>query len=351
MSEESALLPVDLASERDLPSILRLAATEYQPPVTSEAHWRWRYFDNPVAKAAVYVARNDAGAVVAMQPVSEYSMIARGTRRRVQLLTGAITHRDYRRRGLFREIINRIEKDLGQQGDFFMYTFPNEMSAKGFRGFAGWHQRELLTLYVRPLSLWNLRKHDVELPAMTASSCSMSNDQRADLTLKEIDSFDMETDELLRRALGPDAMYIHRSRKYLNWRYTSNPTAEYIIHTAEKDGKLDGYVVFRPKLLFGVRAGLIADLVASDRRVAFCLLRRAIRSARARQLSLLVLLCGSHNPNLSSLYANGFLRVPRHLLPRQFYLFVNARHETGSHPLEAIAASPWLVTWGDIDVI
>ena len=351
MSEGSPRLGVGVAGEEELASILRLVTMEYQPPVTSEAYWRWRYFGNPVAKVTVYVARNDAGEVVALQPVSEYSMIVGGRPRRARLLTGAITHPAYRRRGLFRRLIDRIDRDLEQQGEFFIYTFPNEMSVKGFRRFAGWHQRELLTLYVRPLSPWSLRGRAVDLPAMGAASRALSDEQRARVTLREVDSFDEETDGLLSVGLRADAVYVRRSREYLNWRYTANPTAQYVICSAEKDGKLAGYLVFRERLLFGLRTGLIADLVASDGWVASSLIRRAIRSARARRLSVLALLGGRYIPNLSSLYANGFLPVPRLLLRRRFYLYVYSGSGAESRLFDAIASSPWLVTWGDIDVV
>jgi len=351
MSTGTSLLPIEVATPADLPSILDLLSTEYGYPYNSAAFWQWRYFQNPVAQVAIYVVRGETGEVAAMQPVSAYSMVVGGEVRRVHLFTGAITHSRYRRRGLFRRLIEQIVADLGQRGDFFIYTFPNELSVQGFQRFTGWQLRELLSLYVRPLFSLGWLQSGSAVSGKIDVAPTLSPERVGDLILSEVSHFEEDTHLLLQSAFLNRSVYVQRSRDYLEWRYPGNPTSTYFIQQVQCGDDLVGYVVVKASQLYGLRAGLVADLVASDNQVARALLKRTIRASRRRGLQVLAYLVGRFNPYRGALLRAGFLPLPRQGLPRRFYLYTHPGTATGGALGRTIEEMPWYVTWGDTDVV
>jgi GNAT superfamily N-acetyltransferase len=336
-------IKVGIATSEDLASILDLSSTEYSAPYNTEAYWRWRYLNNPVAEVKVYVARNDAGQVVAMQPVSAYPMRVKGDIQRAHLLTGAITHRDYRRQGLFRRLVQQIIADLHRSGDLFIYTFPNELSVQGFRRFDGWEQREVLTLYVRFVASrgWLPTRSQIEQVLPTAS---LMPTRCGDLNIQEMNSFDGETTTLMDSAFVDPCAYILRSRAYLKWRYFSNPAARYAVYQAARAGELVGYLVSKTTWLYGLRSGLIIDLVAVNQEIARALVARAVLAAQRAGVQVMAYLIGRFNPYRKAFLYEKFLPVPPRVLPKRFYLYTFAT-------TDAVRTLPWYVTWSDIDVV
>lgn len=342
---------VEIATLADLVSVLDLVSTQYHDPYNSEAYWRWRYFNNPVADVAIYVIRGERGQVVAMQPSSTYTMMANGSVCRASFLTAAVTHPDYRRRGLFRKLVTRIAADLEQRGDSFIYTFPNETSVQGFRRFNGWQQRELLSLWVRPLWSPNWLKPEVHSALDIQPEPPLQRERVGELVLDETPHLDASTEPLLHMAFSDRVAYIQRSCSYLEWRYANNPVSSYSIQQAWRGHELAGYVVVKVSRLYGLRAGLIADLVAVDRDAARALVRRAVQVAKQFQMQILAYLVGQYNPYRVALLRTSFLPVPNRFLPRHFYLYTYPTVGPSHRKAATIREAPWHVTWGDTDVV
>lgn len=352
MTTNEVEFPIELASLDDLPFILELIQTEYSYPYNTAAYWKWRYFENPVAKVRVYVIRREDGRqLAAMRPISAYKMMCKGEEKVAYLLTALITHPDYRRRGFFKRLVARAIGDLtSTTGELLIYTFPNELSSQGYRRFSEWKQREMLSLWVRPVlgRVWFAKRgqkaqsRDTILP--------LSPEQTGNLALKNISRFEMDTMPLLQKALG-DNIYIGRDTAYLNWRYVDNPVATYDIEVAFKGEELAGYIVTKAGHFYGLDTLLIVDFVAENDEVAHRLLARVVRLARANDLQMIAYLVGNFNPYRQALWLTGFIPVPQLVLPRHFYFFTYPADTTGN-PLATLAAqTPWYVTWGDNDIV
>ena len=347
----TASFSIEVATSADLPAILDLVGTEYSYPYNSAAYWQWRYSENPAAEVAIYVARGEGGQVVAMQPVSAYMMAIGGEVHDVHLFTAAITHPQYRRRGLFRQLIERIVADLGQRSDFFIFTFPNELSVRGFRQFAGWKQRESLSLYVRPLSLLSWLHPKNATPGDIEARLVAAPERVGDLILSQASHFEEDTLPLLHSAFSANVAYVRRNQEYLEWRYPGNPTGKYFVQQARRDDELVGYIVVKMSQRYGLRAGLIVDLVARDNQVAHMLLRRVIRTSRQHRSQALAYLVGRFNPYRSALLRAGLFPLPNNWTPRRFCLYVYPGGGSSGSLGKIIGESPWYVTWGDTDVI
>ena len=350
---------IDKATPPDLPAILSLVQTEYEYPYTSPEYWQWRYFGNPVADVSVFVARDHRGQIAAMQPVSAYSMSVQGEARRVYILTGAITHPEHRRRGLFRRLVEAIEQDLSTSPDLFIFTFPNEQSARGFERFRSWHLREYLELFVRPLPSPRLLTSLVQYIARPATERPASVElepapplEVGALEITPILSFHEELSSLMQRSPLSSARFIERTAEYLNWRYIASPVSRYLVYQAVAGDSIEGYLVMKGATLYGLRAGLIVDLVAADHQTARHLLNQAVRTAQASGLDVLGYTVGDFRPYIAALRKAGFVRIPQRLLPRKFYVYTFPHPPSASNTLaQTLALVPWYTVWGDTDVV
>jgi ribosomal protein S18 acetylase RimI-like enzyme len=345
MSNSGGDFHIELATVSDLPEILELVSSEYGPPYNGKVYWNWRYFDNPVAKVLIYVARAANGKIAAMQAVSGYSIHMNGKICSAHMLTGAMTSPHFRRRGLFRSLVQRIIQDLSNQGALMLYTFPNNLSVQGFRRFPGWKENESLSLYVRPLFGITGRGRHVD------DRADRTNLGTSSLKLEIVSGqeFHVGGDELLNNS-NPALSFIDRSKQYLSWRYGPASGNEYKMLHAYCNGDYVGYVVWKAIEFKGMNAGLILDIVARDNVVASELLRATVTDSKKQGIRMLAFLVGPTNPNAKALVQNGFVKWPNVLFPKHFYLFTYAFHQDTDHSIGTSSDANWYLTWGDTDV-
>jgi len=70
-----------------------------------------------------------------------------------------------------------------------------------------------------------------------------------------LDLFDDRADILWTRVRGDHQAMVVRDRRYLNWRYSERPDAEYTLLGFERGSDLDGYLVARSGMHAGMRWG------------------------------------------------------------------------------------------------
>jgi GNAT superfamily N-acetyltransferase len=80
--------------------------------------------------------------------------------------------------------------------------------------------------------------------------------------LVPIQQFGPEVDDLWERTYGKFTALIRRDSKYLNWKYTWQPHVQHERIIAQRDGQVDGYVIFRRAHPPERNAGLILDVFA-----------------------------------------------------------------------------------------
>jgi GNAT superfamily N-acetyltransferase len=335
---------IDVATISDLPEILELASRKYGKPYNQSSFWKWRYFENPIARVNLYVVRTETNKLAAMQAVSMYSMRIDNEPHHAHILTAAFTAPEYRRRGLFRSLVEKIVQDLSQHETALLFTFPNKLSAKSFRGFAGWRESQLLSLFVRPLFKQSRSAASSDRsPRMVLDNTSLG------IQVIAQDQFLVGGDEILTHQ-NAGLSFIDRSREYLKWRYNRTSTIEYDILHAESGNGHNGYLVLKPTHFKGVPVGLVADLAARSHLTANELLRAAVMEARFRGLRMLVFLVGRTNPYARALTMNGFVKWPTPILPRGFPVFTYDFHDGEKKMVPAVTDMQWYLTWGDTDV-
>ncbi len=345
MNKSAGEFRIELATASDVPGILELVRGEYGAPYNRKEFWNWRYFENPVANVQMYVARAKSGEIAAMQAVSGYSIHTNGTTRTAHLLTGAMTSSHFRRRGLFRSLVQAIVEDLSNQGASMIFTFPNKLSVHAFRRFPGWNENESLFLYVRPVFGFSGRGNKVP-DAPTKRGLRRIGSKLEILSGSE---FLVGGDELLNNA-SQAFSFIDRSKQYLTWRYKHSPGNEYRILHAYNGGEYAGYLIWKTIQFKGLKAGIVVDLVTKSNRVAGELLGAIVNQSKTQGIRMLAFLVGHANPNAEALARNGFIKWPRALLPKQFYLFTYPLRHDGGGSSSTAQDRNWYLTWGDTDV-
>lgn len=212
-------------------------------------------------------------------------------------------------------------------------------------------------LYLRPISPWRGAAGVTQsLPrrAALAGAAIYSRLRSVGLSpparILEIDNFDTRFDALWPRICADGRLRFCRDSRTLTWRYRQNPVYRYRILAAERDGRLDGYIVTSQREIMDTAAELVCDLgVAHDApSTAAQLLHEAASRARRDRIALLATQAVPTDPVCAALRRAGFLRVPNALNPKPFRMIATAHTEAGKW---AMQGKNWAFAWGDMDVV
>jgi hypothetical protein len=168
--------------------------------------------------------------------------------------------------------------------------------------------------------------------------------------IEEINYFDEEFNQFWNTVKPCIGISVIRDAKYLNWRYVNKPKNDYRIVTAKLKGNLQGYIVTKVEQRFGMRHGVILDIltIPDDSSTAFTLLNYAIKTMIAEGVEVISALSLKNEYYFKSLRQCGFIPIPPKFFPQEDYF--------GSRPVildtkidNKIDPKDWYFTWGDHD--
>jgi GNAT superfamily N-acetyltransferase len=236
----------------------------------SPDEWDWWYGD-PRGGRRVLSVVVDEGRIVGVSTMSVLRMCLGGEERDAAFAMDAVTHPDYRGRGLWSALELRNEEKAAAGGAAAALGFTNWQAGPILVGKLGWRDVTQLRLWLRPLRLRVDEPRLRQLPA--------------DETLEQ---FGPETDAVYAEASRKWGNHVVRHAEYLNWRFAESPRS-YRILAARSGRRVTGWAVVGLSDFAGIgRIGLVADLVAARFSVARDLLRRSARAIDARGLAALV---------------------------------------------------------------
>jgi GNAT superfamily N-acetyltransferase len=339
----------------DLSSVITLSRVVYGVD-RSVASISWLYQQNPAGPCSFWLAESHTGQVVALRPVFPWRVSISGRDTLVAQAGDAMTHPDYRGRGLFSRLVQIAWEELRGRNVPFSFSFSNPGSLSVCRKIvvgdgprAGTHVTLRFRRMVYPLSLEVVRGR-LRVPGRVLSNLDgMYQASRrwrwllpSHLSVFPVTRFDDEFDALWKRHAARFGVLTVRDSRYLNWRFIDAPSGRYRVIGLRSRGELAGYVTFE---MDGRGCGSIADL--------FGLLEAEIVSA---------LLASS----LSAMLAAGCVKAslwtpeqsPLFALIRRFGFvarddaFPMAVHVYRDGPDAAIAleSREWLAWFGDRDV-
>ena len=313
-------------------------------------HWDWKYEDNPFNpdREPYILLLQEHRQLVGMYGRLFFPAVIDGTVHLVHHGCDLVVHPAYRGHGLSARLRDR---DLIESAIHF--SWQNEASYQVARrdGTAGVPYRAL----VRPLDVSVMVRHVVGDRWLSRAASSLINRalqhmppvrrQTPEVAVTRIPSFDDRFDRLWQRCGGGYRAMIVRDRRYLEWRFSQRPDAEYRIAAATRGSDLVGYMVTRCADRNGARWGYLVDFLVEKRSapVFAVLVAHAVDDLRQQRASLAI--CRTAvPPYCSMLYRHGFLPWPR--APRGY---LRVRMPPQSSP-SAADARQWFLTMGDGDL-
>jgi GNAT superfamily N-acetyltransferase len=344
------------ARPEETEEVLRVRNSAYPTAPLSQSLWDWRYAGLPDTDAAILVADHREN-IIGLQPLASFAVQVEGELGRACMLTGVVTHPEYRRRGVFSSLITQSVEQARERGNWLVYTFPNQLSFPGFMKVGGWIHVGSLPLYLKVLDLDAVLEKRVTNRWLRRILVGVGNPglhllervrppQSRELLIRQVNCWDERADELWARVCSEYRVIVRRDRAYLTWRYLEHPEEEYMVFQAESRGELLGYTVVKATDLFGLRSGLIVDILALSPQISDYLIAQALAYFRAIELEVAGALITDSLFYPRSFRRNGFVRCPSRLCPKEFYFVC---HIIAPEAADAASLQNWFLTWGDTD--
>lgn len=342
--------------------------------------WVWEYEKSPLGHLSG-VAEYE-GKIVGHMGLIAYSMklgdkIVNGSQ-----AVDLIVDPDFRGRGIFLAIGKMLTETAGKKGIPLSYGFPNRPAHAGHLKY-GWFDVCDVPELVKPMKFDKLvgsesldkyriikfliryrisRKIVSFLLRVALNVVSVFNRvfNRTDevrkatrigaegIAVLTLESFDDRFDEFWKEASTNHSITVIRNKRYLNWRFVDKPNSKYTLLSAERSGKILGYVVLCSRERKNMRLGYIVDILVSseNRGIVQSLLSEAIKKFRKENVDAII--CWMLKDSASScnyykaLKYNGFVHLVSHPLI--------ARVNSSQLSKEFAADScNWFITIGDSD--
>jgi predicted N-acetyltransferase YhbS len=259
-------------NDGDEQAILGLHETVFGAELSSE-WWTWLYKQNPTGQGIIVVAEADR------RIVGHYALIPLSMKVGDEICLGSLSldtmiHPDWRNQGIFTKLAKKAYDLAAERGIHFVYGFPNRNSHHGFITRLGWTDLyKGIPLWVKPLRYENVlqtytkgnKKAAKLLGKLSQGVVRLlyrSRSRIPQVSIKEVPSFDERFDALWSMTSLEYEIIVVRNITYLNWRYAEKPNGNYFIFTAERDGRLLGYMVLKCMELFGLQTGFLVDIMS-----------------------------------------------------------------------------------------
>jgi GNAT superfamily N-acetyltransferase len=218
------------------------------------AWWKWSQIDTPTKRSYTFVAE-DNGKIIAHHSGQLNWVNIKGKKELALISWGSMTHPDYMRQGIIRNMEERREKRAREERVVVFFSANTEMGRQANLSF-GWRDLGELDSLVKVLSTRNWlqmktrskvvgavfgRPLDFALKLYSQGNYPRKN---ADIKIVEINSFDSRFDRLWAEVKESVPISVWRDSEYLNWRYVSRPGVKYRIFAAQDGDKVLGYMVF-----------------------------------------------------------------------------------------------------------
>jgi hypothetical protein len=326
----------------------------------------WLYDRNPGGRALEFTA-SSAGLVSGHIAVLPRRYKIGGGTMAGSVVVNAITHPDFRGRGIFMVLHEDAFRSPGAQRIAFSFGFANENSERGCFRHLGYRELVRLPLWILPLNLPGIlasqpSKRSVSWRAAARAAQPLARLWRflrqprrsSAVTVERIADFGPEFDDLWRAVSNTADNILVRDRAFLNWRFVEPPTRRYDILAARSGGRLTGYLAGRITPVEGMRWGIIADLLSEKtkegRAAAASLVAAYSRQVLKEGADIVAGLMLRHVPPALGLRRNGYIVCPPSLLPREFPALVRwYAHEPA--PPGFFDPRSWFLTLADYDAV
>jgi len=151
----------------------------------------------------------------------------------------------------------------------------------------------------------------------------------------------------LKESVISDKIGVVRDNRYLTWRYLEKPFFTYEIYTVAKQGILCGCLVIYVAEKLGLKTVYVMECSATgdSREVYSGMLGKLDDIAREKKADSVSILLMPNHPQYRLFRKNGFIRVPKRLLPQKIY-FVAKMLSDQIDATYVKAEENWYISWG-----
>jgi GNAT superfamily N-acetyltransferase len=263
----------------------------------------------------------------------------------------------YRGKGIMSELIHRRTKT--EENPFpFVLDLPNKASMNGFLK-ANYYQMPM-KLLTRPLKLSKCFAYK-KVPRIILKPFDGIWERRGkidfdEFILEEYSSpiYDGRFDELFNAANNKMMIRQVRNSEFLNWRYGNVPGRSYkTIVSRGEDGRLNGYIIIRLAVAYGISVGFIMDFVTKeDSESGKFLIRYALKYFWNNDAAVAAALCFPNCIEYQLLRKEGFFICPKRIRPNPFILCIKPFHDNQNQFDTTIMmdSNRWYFMFGDFQV-
>ncbi len=325
-------------------------------------YWNWQFRDPPAGLAKIRVAVADE-IIVGHYAVIPVHMQVRGKPVVGTLSLDTMAHPDYQRQGMLTTLAGELYAELGRAGFSITYGFPNDKSIGLLTKKLEWTYICSLPVYVKPLRPSEIVGHIISsrplatiakpfanlATRMVSRPVMMPDKDRA--KIRWLEQFDARADDLWQMVYDRQKIALTRSAAFLNWRYFCNPRRGYRAVAFEENGQLVAYAVLRCMEQFGLRGGMITELLGQPGRndALQAVLAAALEYFANEKVYLAACLVQGDRRATQLLKRHGFLPVPKQAF-KEWYFCVRVNDDSQSSDWVNVPGN-WYVTFGDTDVI
>lgn len=246
------------AGAEDIPGIVALLKASLGESLMpkSESFWKWKHVENPFGASPVLIAvENDV--IIGVRAFMRWQWREGDKVLKAVRAVDTATHPDHQGKGIFRKLTLALIEECQQEGVHFIFNTPNTQSMPGYLKM-GWKTLGKLRVQMTPV---------FPIGKATHHSCAV----------KELDN--LLVGRVLNRISPTTSLTTNYSASYIQWRYGTNPNAEYRALFAD-----DSYlVIFRLKQSKAGKELRVTDLFCDSRarREVALKLRRVARASGA----------------------------------------------------------------------
>jgi len=245
LAERADLAPIS----EFLPALGGPLFAERFPGRTPQDFYRWKYFQNPQGEAIVGIA-TAGSSVVSVVAATPKRIWLSGKIVLAYELGDFLTDGNYRKRGLFSELIELVCREASARGAPLVYVRPNDVSFPILATKLSFFEAQRMDARRFVLPSHTLSRK-VGIPASLVRLSGLDTGlQRfciprfpgGTVTVMPVERFGEEIDRLWTRASPDYAVALVRDSSYLNWRFSDCPTP-YKMWRALRNGDAAGYLV------------------------------------------------------------------------------------------------------------
>ncbi len=256
MTRATVIPAVRLAERADLaqiaPFLVPLGGESFGerfPEGTAQDFFRWKYFENPLGDAIVGIA-TAGGSVVSVVAATPKRIWLSGKTVLGYELGDFLTDENYRKMGLFSQLIELVCREAGARGSELVYVRPNDVSFPILAGKLSFQETQRVDArrFVIPSQTLS-RKTGIPASLLRLSgmdwllkSHCIPRSPGNGVTVVPMERFGEEIDQLWQRAAAGYDFALVRDSSYLNWRFSDCPTP-YKMWLARRKGEAVGFLV------------------------------------------------------------------------------------------------------------